>query len=468
MSPIGWPKKKSAKEEDRKRIVEKGTTSKVAEEKQKEREAIFKGLDETEINALYSMAHVLRMKPGDFLFQEGDIDQRVFVILEGKIRITQTIGGITEELVKLSPGTWMGDTGFARARRTTSAAADTDAAVMALDRDTINSLENKTQLYFYKRLSNLSSLKVSQLEAQRMEQTAKNSQLAEALVLAKTGHRTDLEKSELIQAVIQTMPKLPAFVNALSMNWAGVEDDAAGALDRLYEAPELLEDVLKKINSSYFAFPEAVEDIKSAALSMGVQALYRTVVAEGVRRAMPNTFEFDRLHAQAVTISHIAYALSACSQKSAPVLSATIGLVHNIGQTVMALIKKINPGASAFIDAVEHPALGALLLREWNLPEAVCFSVECLFHPDIMPPSKISEDILNHVTILYMARLCHDVMQGKSERYMPMLYFDDYKRLLKWDKLTPEDILLSHALPFLRKKTAGLPDFLRQVLKQYE
>ncbi len=468
MSPISWPKKKPAKDDGRKRIVEKGTTPKVAEAKQQERESIFRGLDEKEINALYSMANILKMKPGEALYREGDIDQRVYVILEGKIKITQIGEDRSEEVIKLSAGTWMGETAFARSKRTNSATADTHASVMALDRETINSLEKQTQLYFYKRLNNLSSLKLSQLEVQKKALQTRNARLADALFATRTGQRTDLERSEMIQAIVNNIPRLPAFVRTFYTKITD-EESSPGAVDELLgEDPQLLADVLKKINSPYFAFSSPVTEINGAASQMSFQALYRTIIAEAIHRSMPNSPEVDRLHAQAVTISHIAFALSGSSRKGFPVQLATIGLLHNVGQMIMAVLKNNYPGVGIFIDAMDHTQLGALLLQQWDLPEAVCQTVEYLFYPDFVPPSKIPEEILDNVTILYMARLCHDIMQGKSDVYMPMLYYDEYKRLLKWEKLTPEEVLMSQALPFLRQKPDCLPAFLRQVLEQYQ
>ncbi|MFZ5568907.1 MAG: HDOD domain-containing protein [Thermodesulfobacteriota bacterium] len=472
MSPIGWPKKKPAKDDGRKRIVEKGTTPKVAEAKQQERESIFKGLDEKELNTLYSMANILKMKSGDYLYREGDIDQRIYVILEGRIKIIQMGDDRSEEVIRLSAGTWMGETAFARSKRTNTAVADSPASVMALDKETINSLEKQTQLYFYKRLNNLSALKLSQLENQKITLQTKNARLADALFAAKAGQRPDLERSEVVKAVIQKIPRLPLFVSSFFGKMgdiASMSPDINVLIAELTAGEQqLVDEVMKKINSSYFAFPNPLPDINAAVSQMGFQTVYRTFVAEAIRHSMPDLPDLERLHAQSVTMSYIAFAISGSSQKGSPVQVAIIGLLYNIGQLVMALLKNNYPGIGVFIDTLDHSQIGTLLVQEWDLPESVCQTVEYLFHPDFVPPSKIPEEILEHLTVLYMARLCHDIMQGKSDVYMPMLYYDDYRRLLKWDRLSPEEVLMTQALPYLRQNQECLPAFLRQVLDQYQ
>lgn len=468
-TPIKWSKKKTTSEEERKRIIEKGSKPKVAEDKQKEREAIFRGLEEKEINALYSMADVRRLKEGDILFREGEVDQRVFVVLDGTIKITRTNLGYTEDVGKLKKGAWIGDVAFSRTPRSTTASADGGAAsVMALDKETIHSLEKNTQLYFYKHLNSLSNLRLTQLELHESALNSKISAMTENLFAVRTARRADYAQSELIQNIINRIPRLPAFVGTLSIKLTKEDTSAAEVADLISEDASLTAAVLKVINSPYYGFQQKITDINSAVTLLGFQALYQMVVEEGVRKAMPDTPEFKSIHQNSVALSHIAFAASMAFKRGVPVRMATIGLLHNIGQAVISLIKTKNPVVAVFIDSIDQTQMGALLLKKWNMPDLIWQTVECLNFPDFAPPDKIHPDILDNVAVLYMARLCHDLLQGKSEIYLPLLFFEDYKRYLNLGKVSPEDIMVSKIIPALRKREARLPIFLRNVLREFK
>lgn len=470
MNPLHWSKKKQSKETgDRKRVIEKGTVPKSHASQLQERLALFSGLSDKEVNTLYSLSSIRKLSGDEVLIREGDVDPTVYVILEGKIKLVRNIPGGQEEIAVVGKGAWIGDFGLSgRTAHSNSAVSAGSSGVMALNREILGSLEHRTQLFFYKRLNSLTASKLSQLEEREGAIQQRNWKLVDSLIAWRAGSSLDYGKSETILGIVKKIPRLPLFINRLSAKLMDDESSAQEVADLIKEDPSLVADVLKTVNSPYYGFQQKVSDINSAVLFLGFQELYRIVVAEGVRRAMPSTPEFKTLHSQAVAISHIAFSLSKTMQVGVPVQMATIGLLHNIGRAVVALLKKKNPGLSIVIDAIDHTQMGALLLKEWNLPDGIWKTVGYQAYPEFAPPSKIPSEVLEPAAILYMAGRCFEVFNRKPESEMPLIFFDEYRRILNCRKAFLLDFAAKYALPELQRKRKNLPVFLGELVDRFQ
>jgi HD-like signal output (HDOD) protein len=264
--------------------------------------------------------------------------------------------------------------------------------------------------------------------------------------------------------IMRKIPKLPSYVHSLGSRLMDEGADPREIVDLIRQDPSLVADVLKTVNSSYYGMQNKVSDINSAVLLLGFQELYHLVMSEGLRRAMPDTSDFRELHSQAVVISYFAFSLSISAKRGIPVQMATIGLLHNLGKTVIGLIKQKNPNLSVFMDALDHPSLGAFLLEEWNLPSKICKTVKYQRFPEFADPAEAPRDVVNEVAVLYMARLCHDAIRGISRKDMPIAFFQEYQNVLGWGELTLEEILNRRILSELRKNAERLPLSVKKLL----
>ena len=71
---------------------------------------LFRNLGDAQIAKLCRIARVSKVRQGDFLFRHGDPSDRIFVVLEGKVRIGRSIEGLGEEaLAILDPGAYCGE-----------------------------------------------------------------------------------------------------------------------------------------------------------------------------------------------------------------------------------------------------------------------------------------------------------------------------------------------------------------------
>jgi CRP-like cAMP-binding protein len=72
--------------------------------------ALFRGLGPSHIERIAHIAEDLELKKGQVLFREGDPGDRIFAILDGKVRISRQIPGVGEEaLAILGAGEYFGE-----------------------------------------------------------------------------------------------------------------------------------------------------------------------------------------------------------------------------------------------------------------------------------------------------------------------------------------------------------------------
>ena len=103
------------------------------------RAPLFDGLDEESARALRRQMADVKLPRGGHLFLEGDPGDRLYVVLDGKIKLTRAAADGRENLLAvLGPGEMFGELSLFDPRpRTSTASAVTDATVAALAHDAL-------------------------------------------------------------------------------------------------------------------------------------------------------------------------------------------------------------------------------------------------------------------------------------------------------------------------------------------
>jgi CRP/FNR family transcriptional regulator, cyclic AMP receptor protein len=103
------------------------------------RAPLFEGLDEDSARALRGQMSDVKLTRGEHLFLEGQDGDRLYVVLDGKIKLTRAAADGRENLLSvLGPGEMFGELSLFDPRpRTSSASAVTDATVAALAHDAL-------------------------------------------------------------------------------------------------------------------------------------------------------------------------------------------------------------------------------------------------------------------------------------------------------------------------------------------
>ena len=88
--------------------------------------AIFKDLEDGELARISEVCREQSFQPGEYIFREGESGNRLYLIVEGEVRISRVVPGSGEEaLAIMKPGAMFGEMAvFDRSERSTDAIAN--------------------------------------------------------------------------------------------------------------------------------------------------------------------------------------------------------------------------------------------------------------------------------------------------------------------------------------------------------
>src|SRR5580700_9243412 len=94
--------------------------------------AIFKTLDDDEISQVAEVCKSESFVSGEYIFREGENGNRLYLIVEGDVRISRNVPGSGEEaLAVLKPGSLFGEMAvFDRSERSTDAISNGGTTVL--------------------------------------------------------------------------------------------------------------------------------------------------------------------------------------------------------------------------------------------------------------------------------------------------------------------------------------------------
>ena len=98
--------------------------------------SIFRDLDTGELARVSEVCREQTFKPGEYIFREGESGNRLFLIVEGEVRISREVPGSGEEaLAVLKPGALFGEMAvFDRSERSTDAISHGGTKVITISR----------------------------------------------------------------------------------------------------------------------------------------------------------------------------------------------------------------------------------------------------------------------------------------------------------------------------------------------
>jgi CRP/FNR family transcriptional regulator, cyclic AMP receptor protein len=103
---------------------------------------LLKELSSDDTSALLPHVHAVTLRRGDRLYDEGDIDDQLYVVIDGKVKLTRTSTDGREVLVRVQgPGDMFGELAmFDPTYRTSNASAVTDARLAAIAHDDLRAV----------------------------------------------------------------------------------------------------------------------------------------------------------------------------------------------------------------------------------------------------------------------------------------------------------------------------------------
>ncbi|MCP4577295.1 MAG: HDOD domain-containing protein [Deltaproteobacteria bacterium] len=441
---------------------------KLARSSKKKLPIVFSELSQKDLKSLYACSEIRVLKMGEFLLKEGDIGHEVYVILEGELKIVKGNQGRSAEIARVCSGDCVGEISFSKkVPRTASAIASVPSRVMAINEAALKTLNAESQLFFLKRLNDLSNKRISQLISNERDLTKQNKILIAQIHSDRSQRDIDYSDSAMIRSIIKKVPRLPSFASTLLIRMAQENTSLHEASELIKQDPSSVAVVLKAVNSTYYGFPQKVCDVNRALILIGFSRVYQLIIEEGLQRTMPSSPGFTAIQSHSVAISHIAFGLSLASRTVNPSEMSTIGLLHDLGRGLILLLKKQNPSLGIFIDSLDHARLCALLLKEWGMPDILVRSLEFQSYPEILPPDRIPNEIRSNVALLYLAHLCFELFKGVSDGRSGHMFTVEYRRLFDWHQMDLRQLVRKNLLPTLVKGINGYPIAFRNLVKEY-
>jgi len=229
----------------------------------------------------------------------------------------------------------------------------------------------------------------------------------------------------------------------------------------------LLALALKKVNSPDFGFDKQFLDIKNATVLAGASKIYQVIIDESIKQTMPDTQFYEEIFCHSVGISNIAFEVSQQSKVGTPPQVASIGLLHEIGNSLVGLLNDGKLVKGTLVGSIDQARLGFLLLKSWGLPDIIWQTIELQSYPEFSPPDKLPVGLRENLAILYVSHLCYSSLKGWTEKDLPTMFLDEYKRLFGWHTMTLEEMVKKCILPSLVKKIKSFPDPFKKVINRF-
>jgi HD-like signal output (HDOD) protein len=271
-------------------------------------------------------------------------------------------------------------------------------------------------------------------------------------------------ESEIITTILTSVPRLPVYVNTLLNMLTDGSSSSRDVSTLAREDPSLVGEILKTVNSAYFSLRNKVSDFHHAVVLLGFNQVHQLVVANGLLKTMPNTPEFRALHDHSVIVSHLAFMLGQRHGRQIAPMVATIALLHDIGESVIMLLKQRNPKWSVLINVLNSAKLGAMLLREWNIPAEVYTVIEHQNHPRFFLPSEIPIEKKEILATLYIAHRCYECIQYNQLAGEQHPFASHYLQLANLPNKPIGDIVDEYLVPSLDNKNQLIAQHVRNFL----
>jgi putative nucleotidyltransferase with HDIG domain len=205
---------------------------------------------------------------------------------------------------------------------------------------------------------------------------------------------------------VKDIPSLPQFVIETLKKLDDPKSSASDVGDILSKDEGLVLRVLKLANSAYYGLSRRITSISEAIALLGFKTVKSIVMAASVYKFMDGAFtgySLDRgeLWRHAQVVASTSHYLSEKLKAGDPEEAFVGGLMHDIGKIVLndyvrfgysIILRLVEEDGVSFCDAeqqvlgFDHAHVGALIMEQWNLPEAYSYITHYHHSPWKLPP----------------------------------------------------------------------------------
>jgi HD-like signal output (HDOD) protein len=421
-------------------------------------------LPERVLIALYNMGKVLKLQPGEQLIPGHEKGVGVFLVMRGLLRVCRGGAEPFREVTLFDNFDWLAP-GIVGASGAPGyiVMAEEPSQVLALEETTLATLEPPLQRYILGKVIQSCVQRLRGIELEAGHSATVNRYLRGVILDVRARHCAGYESSELITGLLRSLPRLPAY----SLQLIRILDQEGAShreVTRLVkEDPSLVSQLLKVINSPYYGLRKKVSDLNYAVLYLGFNQIHQLMLSTGLRQVMPHTDEFQELHHHSVLLSHLAYEVCQFHDRRKASILSTIGLLHDIGQSVSLLLRAQNPRWSLFVDMLDTARIGAMLLKEWGIPSMIHETIDSQGLLDFTPPGLADTPHREAVALLHATHAACAVLQGRMD-ILEHPFLEEIREFLQLPGESFRDFVEGHLLRELSGKQHTLPRHLRELL----
>lgn len=214
---------------------------------------------------------------------------------------------------------------------------------------------------------------------------------------------------------LNAVPALPVSVMEVIQLLQDPEADVGAVRRAVEHDPNLTANFLHLANSAYFGGRGGVATVQDALVRLGMKRIYQLVLATAISPLAQKPMKGYDLPAgeflkHSVMTAVAAEELCRVLQLDGPDYLFTAGLVHDIGKAVLSTFVEVDVApiiklafqeslpfhqAERQVLGIDHPEVGALLLHNWGIPEAIVQVVRWHHEPESMPGDGTAIDAVH-------------------------------------------------------------------------
>ena len=429
----------------------------------------LRGLSDSDLVSVYKTSAMRKLRKGDLLVQKGECEDTIYLILEGTAQVREERGKKAIQKTNFQCGDALfGATYNVGNKKDTAIVAVESLSTLVMPEQDFGMLPAHVQSLVYKNMVNRSQKRLKAMASEKTAALARFERLAHLTTQLLDTRGEKYSESEMIRGIIKGIPKLPMFANRLAVVILDENVSTRDVAELAKLDPSLVSIVLKTVNSSYYGFTGKISDFQHAVLLLGFNQVYQLVMDIGLRSTMPKTPAFRELFFHSMVVSFVSFEIAQMCQMEKAVAVSTIGLLHDLGKSVIMLLKGRHPKMGFLIDLLDPCKLGALLMEEWNIPEVVYRTLAYQSYPEWLPPDQIPQEHRKEVSALYLAHLCYDYLAGKQETGLPVAFLPEYLAEMKRPERSLRMFVEKVVLPTLKKKQKTFPEDVRDFITRGE
>lgn len=427
-----------------------------------EKPPIIEGWSENELVSVYNAAPVKHVKRGEVIFADLAKSESFFVLVDGVVQLMVKINGQPARPALFKRGECISPLPEAPSTLY-SAEAIENCTIIEISPSILKQLSDKAQLCVY-RVANTSTAKMNAaMRTSNSEMTLRNLRLSQYILNQNAARATALQ-SEFVKNFLSNMKRMPVYATDLAVKLLDENISVQEVVEGIKVDPSLAGIVLRTVNSAQYGFGKKIESFYHACMILGFNNIYNLLMREAAQSTMPITRETTRIHKHSCLMSVLSFEIASMAKEQQAQTVATVGLLHDFGKGVQVVMKTAHPDKLDFIESLDSAKLGAALLRNWELPERICRTVEFQQHPEFMSPDLIAPEYRREVASIHIAHNLEMLLLDRPVDPIKSIYTPEYMAVLGFSNTTPAELLKDKILPNLTKNKTRVPPDIHSLI----